>query len=76
MSTTGDGMDEASLRAEFDKFDKDGTGAIDFEEFGLLLRSLGLEMRPQQRRKGFETIDTDGSGQIGFEEFAVWWSKL
>ncbi len=66
-------MDEQSLRAEFDKFDKDTTGALDFEEFGLLLRSLGLELRPQQRRNGFDKIDSDGSGQIGFEEFAAWW---
>lgn len=63
------------LREDFDAFDRDGNGTIDFAEFEELLDGLGAEMPRPQARIGFGEIDTDGDGQISFTEFAHWWAE-
>eukprot|EP01036_Dinobryon_divergens_P023852 gene23851-32241_t len=53
------------LRAQFDKIDLDGSGAIDLDEF---FDSVG-EQRSPFTDKLFALIDLDGSGTIEFDEY-------
>ena len=65
-------MEDALLevRRVFDTVDLDGSGAIGFEELGLLLESLGQPERSQaELRHTVQQMDADGSGEIEFEEF-------
>jgi calmodulin len=63
----------AELREEFDHFDADSNGIIDFAEFGRLLEALSAEMSQEEVRVGFEAIDLDHNGRIDFDEFRAWW---
>lgn len=63
------------LREDFEAFDRDGNGLIDFAEFEELLDGLGAEMSRPEARTGFHVIDTDGDGRISFTEFAAWWAE-
>lgn len=64
---------------QFVRFDTDGSGAIDLEEFKeILLHLLKLkeEDLPENRLlKFWREVDSDGSGEIEFEEFMLWYNK-
>lgn len=68
------------VRAQFVKFDTDGSGQIEFDEFRKLLntllkvpKKLGL---PDSRVEQFwQEVDLDGSGSVCFEEFFIWYTK-
>lgn len=68
-------MDEErqELRENFDHFDKDGNGVIDFGEFQALLNALGAGMDEDEAAVGFDIIDVDNNRAIEFDEFAEWW---
>ena len=40
--TGGDSLTEAEMNCVFNEFDKDGNGALDFDEFLGMLKKLGL----------------------------------
>lgn len=61
------------LKENFDYFDRDGDGKIDFGEFSELMDALGAELKAEEARLGFASIDEDGSGHIDFVEFCTWW---
>ncbi len=63
------------LREDFDYFDRDQNGKIDFHEFLELMRALDAGLSEEQARIGFESVDKDGSGLIDFAEFCGWWSS-
>jgi hypothetical protein len=68
------------LRKRFDEYDTDGSGYIDFEEFGVMFCQLLKVKDPShfssQRMKRFwQEIDVDGSGEVDFEEFCTWYLK-
>jgi hypothetical protein len=68
------------LRKRFDEFDTDGSGYIDFEEFGVMFCQLLKVKDPSNfsgsRMKRFwQEIDVDGSGEVEFEEFCNWYLK-
>jgi len=63
------------LREDFDAFDRDGDGTIDFAEFEELMDGLGAEMSSGDARVGFREIDSDTDGRISFSEFAQWWAQ-
>ncbi len=63
------------LREDFEAFDRDGNGSIDFGEFEELLDGLGAQMSRPEARIGFHEIDTDADGQITFSEFVEWWAE-
>ena len=60
------------LLDNFNHFDRDGDGSIDFQEFSLLMDGLEAELSSEELEIGFQSIDSDSSGKIDFEEFARW----
>lgn len=61
------------LREEFDYFDSDDNGKIEFDEFLGLLEALGADVKDDEAHAGFDALDTDGDGHIDFHEFLAWW---
>ena len=61
------------LREEFDRFDADGNGWIDEDEFAALVRSLGVTFTAEKVAVAFMAIDVNGNGRIEFGEFKSWW---
>eukprot|EP00949_MAST-11_sp_MAST-11-sp1_P000971 g971.t1 len=49
----------------------DNSGAIDFDEFKIMLPDLGVKLNEAKSWKYFRQVDTDGSGEIGLDEFRV-----
>ena len=66
---------DGALRQDFDRFDRDGNGAIDEDEFAALVASLGVTMSPEKVAVAFLAIDIDGNRAIDFREFSGWWSR-
>lgn len=61
------------VRDVFNKYDTDGSGALDLEEFGHFCADLGDNFTPEQLEVALHEIDEDGNGTIEFEEFYQWW---
>lgn len=55
----------------FEKFDKDGNGVLDFEEFQELTRYMGLSLSTFRCKKLFSEADKDGSHILDSKEFEV-----
>jgi len=66
-------LELAELRENFDHFDTDSNGVIDFEEFKELLSALQADMTEEEAEIGFDIIDADDNQTIEFQEFADWW---
>ena len=68
-----DGIDWSKMPPEevFKRFDTDGSGEIDLEEFKVMLKKLKIHMSSAKAVKYFKICDVDDSGQIDFEEFRV-----
>ena len=64
-------LNSAEAKSLFDKYDKDGSGLISFDEFRDMLPELGVRMSLPKMRKYFQFCDSDHSGNIDFEEFQV-----
>lgn len=60
------------IQGLFKSFDTDGSGKIDFREFKILARKLGVEMSDQELKKSIEAVDTDGNLELDFDEFTIW----
>jgi calmodulin/calcium-binding protein CML/calcium-binding protein len=67
--------DPAALKAEFDRFDVNGSGVIEEEEFMKLLEALRVVMSPEMVHIAFKAIDVNGNGHIDFSEFAAWYRR-
>ena len=61
------------LREDFEYFDRNDDGRMDFEEFVRFLTALDAGMSESDCHIGFREIDTDHDGVIEFEEFTEWW---
>jgi len=64
----------------FDTFDKDHSGAVDIQEFEMILyKALKIpahvQLPPSRILYFWSEIDTDNSGKAQFEEFLQWWLK-
>ena len=57
------------FREVFAVFDQDGSGAIDCQELGSCLRSLGQNLSEEELKELIMSVDEDLSGTINFEEF-------
>lgn len=64
---------QAELREDFDHFDRNHDGQLQYGEFVQFLEAIDAGMAPQECRIGFREIDTDHDGVIGFGEFMAWW---
>ena len=63
----------------FKKYDKDGSGVIDKDEFRALLASCGKDWRSCDDsviEKALDVVDKDGSGTVSFTEFLDWMDKV
>ncbi|KAL4102576.1 hypothetical protein PRIC1_006321 [Phytophthora ramorum] len=58
-------------RALFDKYDTDGSGDIDFEEFKVLLHDLSVKLTEPKARAYFKRCDRRRRGCISFDEFRL-----
>jgi len=57
----------------FSRFDTNGDGLVDEDEFREILRSLGGTSSDEVLSLEFAAIDTDTDGVVGFQEFMDWW---
>ena len=53
----------------FARYDADGSGAIDMEEFVVMLPYLGILVNEAKAERIFRRFDADGGGDISFDEF-------
>eukprot|EP01112_Ceratiomyxa_fruticulosa_P016555 TRINITY_DN5021_c0_g1_i1.p1 TRINITY_DN5021_c0_g1~~TRINITY_DN5021_c0_g1_i1.p1 ORF type:complete len:220 (-),score=55.61 TRINITY_DN5021_c0_g1_i1:69-728(-) len=73
--------EEAEARAEFRKYDADGSGTIDKQELRALVvaslsKKMGEGMINRLVDSHMQLADKDGSGSVSVEEFLVLWAKL
>ena len=70
-----DDDDEGRVKACFDVFDADGSGCIDSEELGNLLKELCVPVKDaNELAELLGELDVDGSGEIDFQEFHTWYA--
>merc|ERR1711998_358699 len=50
-------------------FEDDGSGEIDSEELGKLMKAFGQELEDDELQDMINEVDADGSGVIEFDEF-------
>ncbi|CAH3174940.1 unnamed protein product [Porites lobata] len=58
-----------AFREVFDLFDSNGGGTIDAEELDLALKSVDIQLSPDDLAEVLVTMDKDGNGEIDFQEF-------
>eukprot|EP00854_Cymbomonas_tetramitiformis_P012228 gene12228-14439_t len=62
------------VEAMWRRWDKDGNGELDAQEFKDVLFELGVgHTNPLEIKQLYEQVDTDGSGLISLDEFKAWW---
>lgn len=62
------------VEAMWRRWDKDGNGELDAQEFKDVLFELGVgHTNPLEIKQLYEQVDTDGSGLINLDEFKAWW---
>jgi Ca2+-binding EF-hand superfamily protein len=66
----GDRQGLHDLQALFAKFDKDGNGSLDVDEFDEVLQEFGAKLTSNNLKQIFKVVDADGSGTIDIDEFA------
>ena len=59
----------SEFREQFSVYDKNGDGHITTEEFGAVMRSLGLNLTQAELQEEINDSDLDGDGTINFTEF-------
>ena len=64
-------IDTIAIRA-FSKYDEDGGGSIDAEEFALLVKDMGVHLTDEEFAGAMDYIDEDDSGEIDTDEFLSW----
>ena len=57
------------VESAFEMFDVSGTGSIDLQEFGALLRTMGLPIDDSEAQDLVDTVDKDMSGEVELDEF-------
>lgn len=55
-------------------YDKNGDSKITLDEFGDVIKNLGLNPSDDHLTTLMQEIDLDGSGTVDFNEFAIWMS--
>lgn len=65
----------SELQEDFEYFDSNQDGLLEFPEFVEFLDGLGADMTNEECRIGFEDIDSNRDGLIQFGEFFAWWTS-
>eukprot|EP00756_Hemistasia_phaeocysticola_P048891 Hpha_TRINITY_DN23305_c0_g1::TRINITY_DN23305_c0_g1_i1::g.96854::m.96854/K16465/CETN1; centrin-1 len=60
------------IKKLFDAFDTDKSGQIDFGEFKILARKLGVEMGDDDLKASISRIDPSPEPELDFEQFLSW----
>ncbi|MEQ8289829.1 MAG: EF-hand domain-containing protein [Gammaproteobacteria bacterium] len=63
------------IKAIFDKFDTNGNGTIDWNEFREMLNELDKDLSLVDKTETFDKVDSNHTGMINFEEFMTWWAS-
>ena len=63
------------FRKVFDKYDENGNGNIDWDEFCRFIDEMVGGMSIEDKSLAFHLVDTNHTGMISFEEFIDWWGK-
>ena len=59
----------SQLRAVFDEFDADHSGAVSIQEMSAMIAAMKLDVTDEKLAEMMRETDADGSGEIDFEEF-------
>lgn len=65
----------AKLRAAFETYDQDGSGAIDLNELQRMCKDLGGKLNDKEAREAMRQLDRNGTGKCEFENFVTFWSS-
>jgi hypothetical protein len=71
----GDDEGGVSVRAAFDKYDRDHSGDIDASELKNILEDLGVDASDERLNEAFDVLDKNKDGIISYEEFGKWWRR-
>jgi len=61
---------QTRAKSIFEKYDRDGDGVLDGDEFGALLHDFGLDLNSAAYREAIEVVASPGARGLGFEDFA------
>ena len=61
------------MKKLFDKYDKDGSGAIDKDELSKLCEELGRSLTDDELTEALVDLDLNKDGVVDFSEFSRWW---
>jgi Ca2+-binding EF-hand superfamily protein len=67
--------DIARLREDFNYYDRNRDGLMEYQEFVRFLNALDAGMSEGELLTGFTEVDTDHDGVIEFDEFLEWWGE-
>lgn len=65
-----------AYRVVFDKYDADGSGAVDGVELKSVFSECGQELTDEEVKDLMKEFDNDGNGELDFKEFLAMMSKL
>ena len=58
----------------FAELDADRSGALEKPEFELLLKKVGLKLKPEEVRTAFREMDVNRQNAVSFLSFVNWWT--
>lgn len=64
-----------SIKEAFNKFDKDGSGAIDLRELKSMCQTLGKKLSDEEAAAAMQQMDQNGNMQCNFDEFLLWYTS-
>lgn len=68
--------ERVAYRVVFDKYDADGSGAVDKKELQAVFAECGQSLTDEECGELMTEFDTDGNGELEFKEFLAMMSKL